>query len=474
MANVRILLRWQLPLAAALCALPPAVAGEKPAFVGVRLLQNTFAPSVAPATGDTKDGKISRLARVSERRYLALVEESYFQIDPWADPKQMEKERRASGVVSAPFRRLQATLSLAVLDPTGRILKRSVGGPELSTAVSPYPNSHHLPLVLDPSERCPYAILHASSRSLICFDHELGFVEKFDVPLDEIGAPRIALAGGSASIVFFGRQYSQRRSAATFSEVYDATPEAPVGLGARLDLEEGAWRPLAVDPAQLASDLSRRARSPQGEKVPLLPATLQLIPFRGGSPGSEFGVLIEAASSERFDSALRFEGTRYFFRSRLGSEGLGTVEPLPFWIVQEERTNVEVRKVDGGIAVYLPAFAKFADLQVFERGDRSFAVALHLAYKAPEADGSYHPSRWSALQLIVLFTGTQLDSLLRMDDEELLEAATKPLSQGDRWVALVKLVDFLGKDEFAFWAFCGHRQRPKENQRCVAIARLRE
>ncbi len=466
--------RPHLPLAVVLGVLATAVAAEEPALVGVRLLQNTFVPSVAPATGETRDGKILRLARISEKRYLALVQESYFQVDPWADRKQMERERRESGIVSATLKFAKDTVSLAMLDPTGKIVKRSGGGPELSAALSPYPNSHHLPLVLEASERCPYAILHASSRSLICFDHELGFVEKVEIPLDEIRVPRVTLDGVSSSISFFGRQYSQRPAAATFSEVDDAKPEVPVGFGVRFEVEEGAWRPLPIEPAQLASDLSRLARGPKGEKVQVAPASVQIIPFRDMDQALDFGVLIEAASGERFDSAVRFAGTRHFFRSRLGTEGLGTVEPLPFWIVQEERTDVDVRKVDGGIAVHLPPFAKYADLQVFGRGERRFAVAIHLAFKAAQADGTYHPSRWSALQLMVLFTGTQLDSLLRMDDEELLEAATKPLYQGDRWVALARLVDFLGKDEFAFWAFCGHRQRPKESQRCIAIASLRE
>jgi|GEM_PF-1924887 hypothetical protein len=465
--------RPPLPLAVFFGALAFAAAAEEPAFEGTRLLQNTFVTAVAPAIGDTRDGKILRLARISEKRYLALVEESYFQVDPWADRKQMERERRESGSVSATLKFAKDTLSLAMLDPTGKIVKRSGGGPELSTAVSPYPNSHHLPLVLEASERCPYAILHASSRSLICFDHELGFVEKVEIPLDEIGVPRVTLDGVSSSISFFGRQYSQRPAAATFSEVYDAKPEVPVGFGVRFEVEEGAWRPLPIEPAQLASDLSRLARGTKGEKVQVAPASIQIIPFRDASQAAEFWVLIEAASSERFESAVRFAGTRHFFRSRLGAAGLGAVEALPFWIVQEERADVEIREVGGGTAVHLPAFAKYADLQVFGRGERRFAVAIDLAFKAAQADGTYHPSRWSALQVMALFTGTKVDKVIRVDDD-LLGAAAKPLSRGDRWVSLVKLVDSLGKNEYAFWALCGNRQRPKENQRCVAILTLRE
>ncbi len=465
--------RPRLPLAVVLGVLSTAVAAEEPAFVGVKLLQNTFVPSTAPATGETRDGKILRLARISEKRYLALVEESLFQIDPWADRPQMEREGRESGSVAASMKTLKDAVYLAILDSTGKIVKRSGGGPELPPAMSPYPNSHHLPLVLDGSARCPYAILHASSRSLICFDHELGFKGEFAIPLDEIGPARVASEGVSGSIYFLGRRYSQRPPAATFSEVNDAKPETPTDLGVRLDLEDQAWHPLALAPVQLASDLSRVARGVEGEKVQLHPASLQLVPFRDESQAAEFGVLIEAASAERFDSRVRFAGTRHFFRSRLGREGLGAVEALPFWIVQEERSDVEVRKVGGGVAVHLPAFAKLFNFQVFERGERRFAVFFDLAFKVAEASGSYHPSRWSSCQLLVLFSGASVDRVLRLD-HELLEAAAKPLSRGERWVALAKLSDFLGKDEYAFWAFCGHRQRPRESQRCVAIASLRE
>ncbi len=465
--------RPHLPLTIAAGVLTVAAAAEKPQLVGTRLLQNTFVTSVAPATGESRDGRILRLARISEKRYLALVEESRFQIDPWADTKKMEEERRGSGSVSAAFKTAKSTLSLAMLDSTGRMVKRSAGGPDLSPAVSPYPNSHHLPLVMEASERCPYAILHASSRSLICFDHELGFVEKVEIPLDEIGAPRVTLTGASSTISFFGRQYSQRPAVATFSQVYDAKPEMPVGLGVRFDLEERAWRPFAVEPAQLAGDLSRLARGPLGEKVQLAPASIQIVPFRGMDKAADFGVLIEAASSERFDSAVRFAGTRHFFRSRLSGEGLQAIEALPFWIVQEERADVDIRAVAGGTAVHLPAFAKYADLQVFERGERRFAVAFDLAFKARHADGTYDPSSWSALQVLVLFSGSKVDQVLRLDDE-LLAKAAQPLSLGDRWAALLKLVDTVGKDEYAFWALCGSRHKPNKAERCIAVASLRE
>ncbi len=451
----------------------PAAAGE-PVLVGKELLVPSFPHTVSPATGETKDWKILRLTRAGEKRYLALVEYSRWRLDRWADKDRMAREREQEGVVTAKMEVREGGLTLAILTDRGKITQQAAVRPEAQDSLSPYPGSHSLPLLMEQSERCPYAILHPFSSSLLCYDYQLAFKEKHDIPLHEIGTPRVTFDGVAHTLWIFGKRYAQRPEVRSFEDAYRMVPQGAEAYGVRFRVQDASWEPLPIDGALLLPELERLARSPGGGRVRLAPASVQITPFRDMDEAGEFGVLIEAVASERFQSPVAFAGTRHFFRSRLSAEGLGTIEQLPFWIVQEERDDVRIHEDGGTTVVHLSGFAKIQDLQVFVLAERRFGVVLDLWFKVRQSDGTYHPNRWSSLPLLAVFAGTSVARLVRLDDDTVLDAAVRPLSRGNRWVAPVKLVDRVGKYDFAFWALCGSAQHPRQSDRCLAIMTLRD
>ncbi|MGQ9495848.1 MAG: hypothetical protein ACUVRY_10590 [Thermoanaerobaculaceae bacterium] len=465
----------RLPLALLFAALPLVAAAEKPVLQGTGLWENVDTVKIEPATDITEECVVRRLVRLSKTRYLALVAESRHQLDRWVDPKTIEEQRKTKGFVDVPLKIFKDSLALVFLDPQGRIIKHSTGGPEVPEAMSPFPNSHHLPLVVEGSDRCPYALLQARERVLVCYDHELGYLGKHEIPLDEIGVPVVSLQAGEPSIVFFGKNYRERPKVERFGDLFRAKPEVPVGFGQRFAVEEGTWSPLPIDPIELAGALSRVARGPAGEKVKISPASVQLVPIRETSPAESFDVLITGVSAQEFVSLVQFFGVHHFFRARFTPTGLGSLAALPFWVVQEERTEVDIRQANGGTVVHVPAVAKLFELQAHSRGEQRFAFYMMLTYKQKRDDGSYDPDWWHAIKLLSLFSGKDLDKVISLDDDEILEPAARSLSTSDRSVNLIKFIDFLGKDECAFLASAYNPRNSKETyRRGIAFLRLED
>jgi len=220
-----------------------------------------------------------------------------------------------------------------------------------------------------------------------------------------------------------------------------------------------------IDRDGLLREVRRRAHGPEGDRLAIDPAGLAATPFRDPDTDEGFRVLIEALAVDEASSRTVLSGTRVFFRARLDAGGLGTLEQLPLWIVQEERQDLVIDEDHGA------RFLREEDLQAFFLGDNDLALWLKLAYASPAGDGTL-PRSFPVLQTVAVFRRTgRPPRFIHLElDSALEESWVRKLSSDRLSVRPVMLADRVGRTTFALRALC----RPERGTRfpCLALVEL--
>ncbi|HHQ49013.1 MAG TPA: hypothetical protein ENK19_09060 [Acidobacteria bacterium] len=457
---------------------PAVVGAREPRFVADSLLLPRVSRAKLPS-GGMEDWAVLRLVRVSRTRFLALLEHSAYRWDPWAENGGAGT---TAGRHGGSAEDLRDDLVLAIVNDRGTILYETVT-PHASTPKGRFFNAtHDVPLVLEANDDCPYALLDAGSGVLLCYDEQLALTRKYELPLEEIGYPKVSFDGKRSTLWVFGAELPGSHNAnAPAGEMPDgdhgpgaqARFHVPPGLasayGVRFDFRRHGWEPIPVDGHELLTDLERLARGPGGERVQLQPGSLRITPFRDLDADRDFPVVIEAVTAKRYDDRALFSGTRLFFRSTLGPDGLGAVEQLPLWIVQEDRADVTFDPKRGVFRFPRSVWEK--DLQPFALGANDLTLVVQAVFKLPREDGSYGKTG-HLRQMMLLFSGkNDPPRLVDLSRTALWEPARKDLASDDLKVYPMELRDRTGPSEFAFRTVCKN-PRDNESPPCVAIMTL--
>ncbi len=423
----------------------------------------------APGVEDT--WRVLRITPAGRKQYLALLEHEAYRFGRWPDVEQMRKERGKAGVVTTGRpEKLTDQLVLAILNDRGKILYKTEGGSEAAVKGNFFAAWYSVPLVMDATDTCPYAIVNTGSGTLLCYDYQLAFKAKHEIPLHDIRYPRVTFDGEGYTLWLFGTRYREKPKVKESADVFNLPAEPVETYGIRYNLRQGAWEPLPVDGNALLADLERIARNEEGERLRIQPASVSITPFRDLDADEGFSVLIEAVASERFADRALFSGTRVFFRSRMSSHGMGKIEQLPLWIVQEDRADATLDEQTG--VLRFPRLMRFKDLQPFGLGANDLALVLHSMFKAPKPDGSYG-RRGARIQLMLLFSGTnEPPRILDLGASTLRKLASRSLSTDDIDVLPVELVSRVGTSEFAFLTLCDDVHEHGKRRPCTAIMSL--
>ncbi len=444
----------------------------EPGLVARGIVSVPRASSMSPTSGIGEEWKIHHMVPAGRNRYLALASHERYRMDRWADARKLARERDENDglVTSVVPEVLEDGLTLLILRGDGKVLDEAETTPDAPDRVSPFPGSHAVPLVMDATDACPYAILHPATRRLLCYDLDLHYLGRHEIPLDEIRYPRVTFDGERYTLWLFGKKYATSPEVKSFADAAALPPEPAVAYGVRFVPDRDRVEPLPLDGAALLDELQRIARGPSGERLQLHPASVAIAPFRDLDDDEPFWVLVKAMSSGEYESRRVASGTRLFFRARLGSQGLGTLEQLPFWIVQEERGDVMIDEEAG--VLRFPRYLVEDDLQAFSFGRNDLALHLLLGFNVPRDDGSFDQrGRWLQ-ELFLIFSGTRTPPhIIDLNDDRLAVTLRRELSTDRLTVHPVLLSDRIGTSEFAFRAICSER-RGKGRRPCMAILGL--
>jgi hypothetical protein len=463
-------------LAVAVVAAAPIRADEPKLTAGEVLRVEAVAARYAPGSKDSEDWRVKRLAPIDKKRFLALLNHSRIRHDVWSEPEAVRKAQKTRGVVSGTGTSVTSSYTLAILRRDGKLLATSDEPAEAEIRPPLYAGAHALPLVMDGTDTCPYALLEPTGGNLLCYDLDLHFMGSHRLPLDEITGAKVTFDGVEYTLWLFGARYGERPATKSWGDTDRAAPERPRALGARFKIGDDTPEPLPFAVDELQDRLRRVARDPEGERVELDPAGIRLVPFNDLDQDDTFWALAEAISADRRDQRSIFSGSRLYFRVRLSPQGLGKVEQLPVWVVQEDRGAPEM-DLERGIFSF-PRYLEPEDLQAFSLGRNDLAVRLKLAYKAPQPDGSFGDDPvFESTDLLGVFRGTgqpatwiplqQEQTILRWRDQFARNNADLDVLPG--W-----FLDRVGRDEFAFRAHCRRRgaARKVAPAPCVAFLEL--
>lgn len=104
----------------------------------------------------------------------------------------------------------------------------------------------------------------------------------------------------------------------------------PQTLGYLWRVGDKEAQPLPFSGEELFQAVATLARDPEGRKVSIQKASLGVIPIATWNPRDSLAVLVEAVVAPDYESYVKFEGFRLFFRASIMHTGLGTVKQLPF------------------------------------------------------------------------------------------------------------------------------------------------
>jgi len=436
-----------------------------------------------------------RIARAGRKEFLALFEHRVYRCDGWYDggSKGEDGEKDADR-----WQDVTDALTLAIVNDRGMILYRA-STPAKTVVKNPLNVGHAIPLVMDATNDCPYALLNAGAGTLLCYDHQLAFKMKREIPLEEIGYPKVTFDGERYSLWLFGNRFrkaskvtarggkqdattdrrgetsgqpknEEGKKVSSFISRFDVAHDPAEALGVRYDVREDSWEPLPFSADELIDELDRIARGPKGERLQVQPASLHITPFRDLDTEEGFGVVIEGVVAKEYGNRALFSGTRLFFRSVMGRQGLGKITQLPLWLVQEDRRDV-VLDEDSGVFRF-PLFTQELDLQPFGFGKNDLALAFLWYSKVPQEDGKYGRGG-RGRQVMLVFSGTDAPRILDLSPKALSEKiADDAFTMDELEVYPVRLVDRTGPSEFAFRTLCDNRRQPGERLPCVAMMEL--
>ncbi len=437
------------------------------------------------STDDWDEWHFQRIARAGRREFLVLFEHRVYRYEGvWRDGEAKTLSGRREDVSNE--------LTLTIVNDRGTILHQA---PTPAEAVVKHPANvgREIPLVMDRTNDCPYALLDPGSGVLWCYDHQLASTGKHEIPLEEIDYPRVTFDGERYTLWLFGSRFARGAGVTPREGGHDGStggsagigeegkvpdfvsrfdvPRVPAeALGVRYDVTGDSWEPLPLDAGELAAELGRIARGPDGERLRVQPASIQVTPFRDLDTDEGFGVLIQGVAADDYGNRALFSGTRLFFRSVMDRQGLGKITQLPLWLVQEDRRDV-VLDEDTGVFRF-PSFTRVLDLQPFGLGKNDLALAFLWFVKVPGEDGSYGRGGRGG-QVMVLFSGAGPPRILDLSPEVLSEKARDAAFSMDELEILpVRLVDRIGPREFAFRALCDSRRNPGERRSCIAVMEL--
>lgn len=428
---------------------------------------------VSPATGERTDWRLLGIAPAGSQRYLLLVEERHTQVSPWAGEKALAEEKQKNLLVGREYLKKQGSrIFLAVFNQRGKLTAASAAQEEARGQVGVFPNSWSGPLVMEQAPICNYAFFDAPAATLFCYDLQLGFQRKLQLPLHEVGRPTLLVEGQTHRLVFFGRLFSKAPPLQKPEDLRGFKPEVPESLGCLWVVGEKQPTPLPVSVEEMFQAIARLARDPEGNQVPVHKASLSLIPVETLDPSDTLEVLVEAVAAEAYESYVDFQGWRLFFHARLAATGVGTLRQLPFWVSQETRAEPELEKKRG--ILRLPSFAKNNVLRAFQLRARRIGLYLEAAYKTPKPDGSLDPRAWDLSKYFVLFSGTALAQLYDLD-EEVLNSVAEALTSPNLSVRPGALQAMVAPNRFAFGSICKERQGHETKRRpCFAVVALED
>lgn len=448
-----------------------ATAGTAGEWQAYGLLVPQLNERVSPATGDRRDWRFLGIAPAGSQRYVLLVQEMRTQLSPWADEKALAEEKQKNLFVAREHLKKQGSrIFLAVFNQQGKLAAAGAAQEQARGQVGAFPNSWSIPLVMEQASRCNYAFLDAPTARLFCYDLQLAFQTKLELPLHEVGRPMLLAERDKYSIVFFGRRFSKAPPLEKPENLSGLKPEVPESLGCLWVVGEKQARPFPLSVEEVFLAVAKLARDPEGNRVTVHKASLSLIPVETLDPGNTGEVVVEAVAASTYESYVDFRGWRLFFHARLAATGLGTVSQLPFWVSQEAREEPELDTKRG--IVRLPSFAKANVLRAFQLRARRIGLYLEAAYKTPRPDGSFDPRVWDLGKYFVTFSGNtlaQLDDL----DEEVLDSVAEALTTRDLSVHPVNLQAMVAPNRFAFGTICRERQGQEQTRHpCFALVEL--
>jgi len=444
-------------------------------------------PRIRPGSYDTgvmEDWIIYRLTPAGRKRYLALLEHHVYDWGRWPDEEAMRRAAAGkSDTILPPPKDLTDEMVLAIVNDRGMILYRA--DKQVPLKINDMANSwRSVPLVMDSTSDCPFAYFDAGGGQLWCYDDQLAFTNRYEIPLERIGYPKVSFDGQRYTLWMFGSRHERASGPkeaphrgqekgvrkGSFQSRFDVPQDPATSLGVRFDVRDGSFRPLPVAPGELLADLERIARGPEGERVHLNPASITVVPFRDPNEDESFGVLIEAVAAKGYTNRALFTGMRLFFRSVMGPQGLGGIEQLSLWLIQEDRRDVVMDERTG--VLRSPRFTVEKDLQPFGLGKRDLAIVLNAVFKVPRDDGTYDAAgRWK--QQLLLFSGKgSPPRIVEIQASSLWAGPGRALSEDDLTVYPMELTDRVGRYRFAFRTVCENPRGNKERVPCTALLDL--
>ncbi|NOZ94001.1 MAG: hypothetical protein GXP47_04555, partial [Acidobacteria bacterium] len=139
---------------------------EEPRLVPEGLVLPRLRRSSHPT--DVVEGwEVLRVARAGRRQYLVLLEHRAARWDRWFDARKLGQGGEADAASSAAVRFLTDELVLAIVGERGKVLHQAPLPVRATISGDPRNQWRTVPLVMDATSTCPYALFDAGAGRLL-------------------------------------------------------------------------------------------------------------------------------------------------------------------------------------------------------------------------------------------------------------------------------------------------------------------
>jgi len=422
--------------------------------------------------GYVESSSIRSIKKISENKLLIYYLKKIERDNVILDKEKIKKEANENkGVVKLDKNfETQFLNYIAITDKNGKILLENevdYGGSYLKRDVNPSV------LVMDETDKCPYAFIDTNKKEIICYDLSLRKIKNYKISIDEINDYYLTFDGKNHIINFFGKMYNESVDIKNDNDYYFEKPRGFGKIGKRFIIEKEKEEDLTFTLNDLYNEISRIARDEEGKKVRIDKRFIDIKVIDDFEENMSFNILVMASEVKDPKFRYQYTGKIYFFIFELQNYGLGKATQLPFYIFQEQRKQEKVDKEKG--IIYLPERVEniVKQSKFFSIGNKDLLIYLRPNVSFPNKEGDYNIDEgFDILQYLIYFSSFKDIPKIYDLYEEIVPSLKEQAEERENLIILPTfgVLERISKDEILFRSGCMDPKDKENKWDCIVKA----
>jgi len=421
--------------------------------------------------GYSEDIFLNKIVPINNQRYLMVYKISRMRNNIVNDEELKKEAYKNKGVVKQETEiQIQEDHYIGIIDKNGKIL--------IDKEISPQDDFSRIfkgndLLVMDETDKCPYAYLDYAKKEIICFDLNLGEKKRYKIEMDDIKDFRYYFDGKNHNIYFIGKNYNEK-----LEKDGDFLMQKPRDFKTsckKFILEKEKWEVVPFSLEDLNNQISKIARNPEGEKIKLDKRFIDFKVLNEYDRSNGFNLIVLASDVKESKSIFLYKGNIYFFKAYLDDYGLRKVIQLPFYITQDLINKIKIDKEKS--VIYLPEYVlelcDSSEFFTFNGKDILFYLLAHVNF--PDNEGKYNYEEGGDIFQYFVYFASEKDSPKIFDlYNDIIPILKKGAKEEGYYIApmLGVLRDRLEKDEILFKSVCIDEKNKESQLRCLVKAQF--